>query len=109
MFMRLRSFVALITLLFMIVALSAIPSHADVDETPDIDPQVMEFFEKGWLAYQEKRYLEVPGLLDQALAKAREVHDVPGEAIALLGQSEMYRRIGFAAQAKQLNDQAMQV
>jgi CHAT domain-containing protein len=104
-----KSFRIPIWIAAVLLLLPLAPVRADTDEAPDVDPQVMAIFQKGWVAYQEKRLLEVPALLDQALAKAREVKDVAGEAIALFGQSEMYRRIGFTAQAKQLETQAEQV
>jgi CHAT domain-containing protein len=85
------------------------PVRADTDEAPDVDSQVMAILQKAGTAYQERRLLEVPALLDQALAKAREVKDVAGEAFVLFGQSEIYRRVGFTAQATQLEAQANQV
>lgn len=97
----------LIAVLFLLLPFA--PARADTDEAPDVDPQIMAIFQKAFTAYQEKRLLEVPGLLDQALAKSRELKDVAGEAITLFAQSEMYRRIGFTAQSKQLEAQAEQV
>jgi CHAT domain-containing protein len=102
-----RLWVWLVAALFLLLPMASV--SADTDEAPDVDPQILEIFQKAYLSYQEKRLLEVPGLLDQALAKSRELKDVAGEAITLFAQSEMYRRIGFAAQAKQLEAQAEQI
>jgi CHAT domain-containing protein len=103
------SMVVLLALLLVPLLLLALPSRADIDGGTEINPQVMALALKGWQAYQQKQYLEVPALLNQALAKAREVHDVAGEAVILFAQSEMYRRIGFGAKASQLNDEALKV
>lgn len=78
------------------------PVQADLLTMPDMNAEVAELLLQAEKVAREDRVLETFALVQQALAKARELNDKSGEAVALFALSVGFKKMGLESKADDL-------
>src|SRR5437764_1021014 len=93
--------------LYILLALWLLPLAAASPQTPAPRPEVAALLEQGEKASQVYQYAQALDRYTQALTKARELQDRPGEASALFGLALTQKSLGRPDQARELLQQAL--